>query len=164
MTQKQIGFMACRIMGILNFITALIFLSQFTISLRMAISSILLPGLLFLSVSLGLWFGAEMISDYLFLGDGESQVSSSITLNEAQTTVLILMGIYILATTLPQLISSLVQIFMIKSQNIYPVSNLYSGLITPFLKVLLGGVLIITPSGILGLTRKVREAGLSENK
>jgi hypothetical protein len=162
MTQKQIAFMVCRILAIMNFITAIMLLGQLTEFLQNRFGYAVFSGGIYLLISLILWFGADIISDSLFSGDGESKIATSITFPQFEVMALVLLGLYILVTSIPSLIASLYMYYSMKNQYLYPLGNLSRVLLTDIIKIVLGGLLVFTPKGILGIIKRGRDAGLPE--
>ncbi len=113
-------------------------------------------------VGLLLWFAAPKLSSYVISIHPTSEENTALNINQMQSTVMVLIGVYLLAIYTPSAIAMCYQFFSttveVNGVEAYKTSLLPS-VITANLKVILGIALIIGSNQIVRGIAKIRTIG-----
>lgn len=113
-------------------------------------------------ISVYLWFFADKIADRIVLGMETSAKFSQFSLIEFWTIAISLLGLYLLAHSIPDLIYQIMYYLKYKLGDQNYKSDILK-LISPVVRVIIGFYLLLGYQGIVGFIYKSREAGLPKS-
>lgn len=166
MNKKEIAKLACRILSVYNIVKAasLVFMSLYgsnlTTFLQFSPSFILL-----FALGIVLWLAADQLAGAMISDFDTQEGATGFSIEDAYNVAFATLGLFVLATALPELISSVMKIYIadqIRFSGIKQTSII--GVIQYTVQLLIGLGLFAGSRGLVRIVRTLREAGYKEHK
>jgi uncharacterized membrane protein YhaH (DUF805 family) len=180
MSRFSFGVLACKILGLYSLIQAISFIQ--IAALQVATSGVVtnvgiskifvktvafVPIVLFLVLAVTLWFLADVISRRMVDGLEESEVvTQNITSKDIEIVGFSLLGLFLSIQAIPHLTEAISIYYQIpKELRLHsPVEfTTKIRIISAGIQFLIGLFLVFSSTGVVGVIRRLRDAGLSSN-
>lgn len=181
---KDLAYISIRVLSIYFFIQALLILSELinisvynymifpnlgeenNISTLNLLFGTMAPFVILLAISIILWIFTDRISNYLLPSNNDVRdgVESKTNIDEIQYIAFSIIGVFILANTLPQTFNLIPSILMLNDISFQLINTTYKiEIIFSFsvyvVKLLIGLGLIFGSKGLTGILKRIREFG-----
>lgn len=177
MNYKNLAKIACKVIAITTFIKAIIFLPSiiypffidnnfYKISINDMLSPITTVAVLIL-FSIILWIFADKIAGCMVNVKEEENEKLNINYDKLQYITFSVIGLFLIATSIPIISKNLVEIYRVNSLGIkdtYNNTKLYSYIIGETIKLLIGLLLIFKSKGLVNILIKLRTVGVNEEE
>lgn len=174
MTKREFAALACKVLGLYSFISALkllpMILMPFSTAARAAMRWMLmvnaLPGLLHILTGFILWFGADALAGRMIKDTGTA-VSPVVVGKEAQVVAFSCLGLWSLLQVIPRIGQLVTNFFMISQQDAMLWHD-YKGMTAPdivaiVIQLALGLWLLFGAAGLTRLIGSLRNIGMDES-
>ncbi len=164
MTKREIAVLSFKVLGLYAFIRVIDHLpyilyyvwgenAKQTIVPNLLIIAV--PPLLLVLCSVLLWFGAPLLASIVFKSAPSGNVSNA-SLPDMQTVAFAVVGLILIASALPEIVSSVVIYYTMYSVAIGGKRALIQNIIVLFLKLGLGFWLLLGSRGLVSFIRSLR--------
>lgn len=167
MTLNNVAKLSCKVLGLyilINGITgvsSIVYIPQGTPNiLRM-----IFPSIVQIILGIVLWLLTESITNLMITNDNEVEPVSNSLAGNGQRVAFSVLGLFFTATSLPKLVSSIIIILITPPQvQLSQPSTIYRTLIEAIVQLIVGLIILLGSSGLVGLLNTFRNAGLSKDK